>query len=105
MFSYKSGILKKIAEFAEEFAKFTPGIRRARARAPGPGPGPGPMGPGPWARAMGPRYRWGLGTGGDSVPVGTAPTPRLCPDEFTDILRIHGNPMNSQKYYEFTEIL
>ncbi len=55
----------KIFEFAEEFTKFTPGIRRARA------PGPGP---------------WALGTGGDSVPVGTHPT-------------------NSQTSYEFTEIL
>ena len=29
---------------------------------------------------VGTRYRWGLGTGGDSVPVGTARTTRLCQD-------------------------
>ena len=39
---------KKVAEFAEEFAEFAPGIRRARAH------GPGPLGPGQWAGAHGP---------------------------------------------------
>ena len=72
-------ISKKLAKFAEEFAKFTPGIRRARAWAPGPDP---------W----GPRYRWGLGTSGDTSY------------EFTDILRIHRNPTNSQTSCEFTKI-
>ena len=40
--------LKKVAEFAEEFAEFAPGICRARAL--------GPLGPGPTGRGVGARY-------------------------------------------------